>query len=65
MYYAANSFGGGFKIVNDVVWRTLTAAFRFESMTGASREGSGAGLIAGSLRSLPPAIADYRDPNAR
>jgi len=29
MYYAADSFGGGFEIVNNVVWRTLAAAFRF------------------------------------
>jgi hypothetical protein len=42
MYYAANSFSGGFKVVNDVVRRTIAAAFRFESMTGADQESGGA-----------------------
>jgi hypothetical protein len=46
MYYAANPLGGGFKIVNDVVRRTVAAAFRFESMTGADQECNGAGTQA-------------------
>ena len=46
MYYAANPFGGGFEIVNDVVRRTIAAAFRFEAIAGADQEGDRAGTPA-------------------
>lgn len=42
MYYAANSLGGGFEVVNDVVRRTLAGAFCFDSMTSADQERDGA-----------------------
>ena len=46
MYYAANALCGGFEIVNDVIRRTLSAAFRFESMTCADQKRDGAGAQA-------------------